>query len=406
MSLFDIVTRNLQNPQIPISSQSILQYLGANMRSASGKTVTVSNAMTMSAVFRAVSILSGTGGALPFKTFSFGERDETSAQIVVDPHPDMPANEFWGLTIAHLATWGNFYAVKVRGTDTGAIRQLLPVHPDRVSTQKADNPWGKQFKISRAERNADGTLSDSDRATILTPNEIFHVPALTLNGLGGMSPIAAAREAIGAGLSTEQYAASLWANGALAGGVLHTEQRLDEEKATELKKRWQDRVAGVDNAHDIAVLDSGLDFKQLSIPPQDAQFIETRRFQVTEIARFYGIPPHLLAETDRSTSWGTGIEVQGTGFVTYTLAPGYLNRIEARVTKELLGPNEFAEFQVQGLMRGDSKTRAQYYQTMHNIGALTVNEIRALENLPALEEVPSPESGEDASRLPLSDSDE
>lgn len=411
MSIFErLTTRNLENPAIPITSPKLIELLGGTATDA-GKKVTVDNSVAMSAVYRCVAILSGTGGSLPFKCYDKESYTEVITPLIDDPHPDMSSTEFWSLVIAHMATWGNHYSLIQRDTFTGGRKYLWPILPDRVKVHRVEptdaNPQGKEFEILRGTRDSNGRLIEAtfgtdDPRTRLTSEDVFHVPGMSLNGITGISPIAAARQAISAGLAAESYANRFWSTGALAGGLLSTDQRLEEEKAQALKKRWRDKMTGIENAHEAVILDQGMNFQPLSIPPQDAQFIETRRFQITEIARFYGIPPYLLAETDRSTSWGTGIEIQGTGFVTYTLAPGYLSRIEGRATKYLCMPEHFSEFQVQGLMRGDASSRASFYQTLFQIGALTVDEIRELENLPS---IPGLEGGTDASRLPSSDSD-
>jgi HK97 family phage portal protein len=154
------------------------------------------------------------------------------------------------------------------------------------------------------------------------------------------------------------------------------------------------KVSGIRNAFDIAVLDSGLKYEKLSIPPQDLQFLEARGFQVVEIARLYGLPPHLLAHQERQTSWGTGIEQQNIGFVVYTMDPTWFSRIGARVTLDLLRdggdvpnarplapPGVTAEYAVQGLLKGDSRARSSFYQTLYEIRSMTPNEIRDRENL-------------------------
>lgn len=391
--------RSLERPTVPISSANILQWLGLGGKTLSGLTVTTTSALKFVAVYRSVALLAGTTAGLPLKTYDLNTRAEVNVPVIRNPHADLTSFEWEELLAAHLAMWGNSYHVKQREREVGSIVALNPVMPDRVIVFRAKdaisgtNPTGKLFAVNDQERTVSGQLPEvppGDRL-VLTPAEIFHVPAFGIDGLQGLSPLSLAREAVAAGLAAEEYANRLWANGALAGGVLKVPAKIDEPTAEKLKARWRERVGGLDRAHDVAVLDAGAEFQQLTIPPEDAQFLETRRFQVSEIARLYGIPPHLLGETDRSTSWGTGIEKQTAGFVAYTLKPGYLQRIENRVTKELCPPGVFAEFQIAGLLRGDHQTRAQFYKTMTEIGAMTIEEVRELENMPALDDTDPPE---------------
>lgn len=381
--------RTMEDTTVPISSSTILDWLSGGTKTASGKRISPSIALTMIAVYRSVAILAGTGASLPLKTLTKKTRDHVDSELFDNPHPDLTLFEIIELVIAHLALWGNAYLIK-RRDGLNRVVELWPLMPDRVTPGRVKPskalPSGKYFIVNTSERDPSGMLSEgkTEEQVMLTPEDILHVPGLGYDGVRGLSPIAMAREAIAAGLSTEEFANRLWSNGAMVGGVLQTKQKLDAKQAEMLKKRINDKLTGVDQAHSIAVLDAGAEFHQVALPPQDAQFVDTRRFQVAEVARLFGIPPHLLGETDRTTSWGTGIENQNTGFVIYTLRPGYLDRIEARFSKELLATTDMVEFDVTGLLRGDHKTRAAFYQTMMNIKAMTIDEVRERESLPPM----------------------
>jgi phage portal protein BeeE len=399
-----------------------VQFLGLG-NSTTGKVITPQNSLAMAAVFRSMALLSGVSATLPLKSFKKGTREETSHRVIEDPHPDNTDFETWENCVVNLAGWGNSYFYKRYNGNT--VRELWPVWPDRIKVQQVrpyeGNPSGKVFWMSELDRPAGGALpetgdipsgaklpADFDHERLkaagyiaLDPRHIFHVPGFGYDGLVGLSPIGMAREAVAAGLSAEEFANRLWSNGALVSGIISTKQKLDQPKARQLKMRWDDMVKGVQHAHEVVVLDSGAEFKQLSLPPEDAQFLQTREFQVAEIARLYGIPPHLLGLVERSTSWGTGIEVQNIGLVIYTLHPGYLRRIEKRVTKELLPRGQVAEFQLQGIMRGDNKSRAEFYKTMKDMGAMTVVEIRELENLPPLTDEQKAEAAPPAPEPPV-----
>jgi HK97 family phage portal protein len=215
---------------------------------------------------------------------------------------------------------------------------------------------------------------------------MLHIPGLGYDGITGCSPVRLASQGIGLAQAAEKSAARLFGSGNMIGGVLQTEQRLDPDQAARLKERWKAKMSGVHNSHEVAVLDSGASFKPVQMPNTDAQFLESRQFQVTEIARMFGVPPFLLMSTEKSTSWGTGLEQQAQGWVTFDLNPTWLTPTEQRVTKELLPRALYANYQMGGLLRGDSAARATFYRAMRDIGAYSANDIRALEEMPPLAE--------------------
>jgi len=372
----------LENPERRVTGGelvSLLEKYGVTVggKTSSGKRVTPARAVNVIAVYRAASIIGGLLGSLPFKAFDADKEDRTSESVVLtSPRPDQTPFE-WRETIgAHLALWGNYYGFKARSTRTGAVQEVWTYQPDDVTIEvtrpSAENPSGKWFHI-RGE--------DTPR----TSRDVFHIPLFSLDGWRGLSPIGVAREAVASALSAEEFANTLWKSGGLVQGILHTESKLQDGHAETLKKRWMDKISGVRNAYDVAVLDAGIKFQQLSLPPVDLQFLEARGFQITEIARLYGLPPHLLSQQERQTSWGTGIEQHNIGFVVYTLEPTWFRRIEQRITAELLPEGIRGEFVVQGLMRGDSIARSQFYRALAQIKAMTPNEIRERENLPPAE---------------------
>ncbi len=210
------------------------------------------------------------------------------------------------------------------------------------------------------------------------------LPYLSIDGTVGLSPLKLARQSLGVTVAAEDFAAKFFGSGTALSGILKTDKSLKEGDADALKKRWRELLAGIDHAHEIAVLDNGADFTPVSVPPEDAQLLGTRDFQVSEIARLTGIPPHLLGDVDKSTSWGTGIEQQVIGLVKFTFQ-SWLTMLEQRYTRELLpggwtSGSWFAEHSVEGLLRGDSAARAQFYALMVQWGILSRNEVRALEN--------------------------
>lgn len=375
--------RSLENPAVPITSQAIIDLL-AGPQSEAGESITASSAMRVTAVYRSVALLSGTGAGLPlgaFKKDADDNREEVTSKssFLTDPHPEMTPFEFWELALVHLLLWGNFYAWKQYNGAGSAVLYAYPLMPHKVKPGRAKDGT-KVFQVERTVQNPDGTTTTLERVDATT-KEVFHIPGLGYDGVAGLSPIEMAMQAVGLSLAAEKLGAKLFKDGTLVSGFLHTDRRLQEDQATALKKRWQQRVAGTGAANQVVVLDSGAQFESLTIPPDDMQFLETRRFEVVEIARLYGIPPFLLMETDRSTSWGSGIEQQNRGMLTYALQP-WLNRIAGRVTKELLPRGVFAEHQTAALLKGDTVQRFTAYGMGIKDGWFKRADARRAENLP------------------------
>jgi HK97 family phage portal protein len=200
--------------------------------------------------------------------------------------------------------------------------------------------------------------------------------------------VSLAAQGIGLAQAAEKGAAKLFGRGNLMGGILTTEQELTPEQAAALKSRWGSMVGGIENAQEVAVLDAGASFAPVTMPLKDSQFLESREFQNTEIARMFGVPLFLLMETAKSTSWGTGLEQQAQGWVTFDLGPTWLSPTEQRISKELLPDGQYAHYALQGLLRGDSSSRGTFYRAMRDTGVMSANDIRYLEELPP---IPGPE---------------
>jgi len=371
------VNASIESPLVPISSPDVMELFGPGA-GASGVAVTEERSIGLSAVWSAVNLLAGTIASLPLHAY---RKDGTgrekvpsthrSAVLLDEPHEDLTAMEFWELVVAHIALWGNGY-LRYRFDRLGRVIGFDGIHPGRVKVARHKESRRKYYVI---DGNVDRPLTDDD---------LLHIPGFGYDGICGVSPIRAAREGVGLAMAAEKFGGKMFGSGLLATGVLQTEQRLNEEQAKILQSRWKAKTSGMANAHETVVLDSGAKFTQLSIPPEDAQFLESRKFQVTEIARMFRIPPHMIGDVEKSTSWGTGIEQMGIGFVVYTLR-GYTTRIEQRITR-VISPNAvYARFNFEGLLRGDSAARAAFYNQMWTLGAYSTNEIRALEELPPIE---------------------
>ena len=374
MSLFGLFERrSVENPAVPLTSTSLLTLLGGEPGKA-GVAVTETTALHMPAVWRAVAVIANVAASLPLHAYTTGTRDRATVALLEDPHPELTRFELWRLVYVHRLLWGNAYLQKIRN-GAGAVVQLWPIRPDRVKVDRekpsAENPGGKVFWVQ----------DDRGVRQRLTSENILHLPALGYDGVTGCSPVRAAAEGIGLGLAAEKAAAKLYGSGNMISGVLQSEQRLNAEQAAQLKANWKAKLSGYESAGDIAVLDSGASFQPVTMPYKDSQFLESRQFQVTEVARMFGVPPFLLMSTEKSTSWGTGLEQQAQAFVTWDLAPTWLTPTEQRVTKELLTSSEYAKYQLGGLLRGDSSARATFYRAMRDTGAFSADDIRDLEDL-------------------------
>lgn len=380
MTLLGRATRSsgLEGPQ-PLTSTLLLSWLGGAETDA-GVSVTVDSSFEVSAVWRAISLLSGTVAGLDLAVLK--EADGTrvtngAATTLRDPHPIYTAFELWELVMVHLLTWGNAYLLKVY--EGGRLKRLLPLRPDKVSV-KLVVPRGMRFPT---EKIFVVTLENGEQVG-MDATEVLHVPGMGYDGVAGMSPITKARQAIGLAKATESYGAKLFKSGTLQSGFLKTDKKLTAEQAEALKSRWQQKQAGLGNAHEVAVLDVGASFESLSIPPDDAQFLQTREFSVVEVARWFGVPPHLLMAMERSTSWGSGLEQQNLALVLFSLRP-HTRRIESRITRELLPRTQRAEFQMDPITKGDTSTRYAAYLVARKGKWMSINEIRRKEGLPELD---------------------
>lgn len=362
------------NPGQPLSASTLLSLVGGGKTHA-GPKVTEEKSLGMPAVWRAVNLIAGTIASLPLHAYkqdgSMRNRATgQAAELLASPHPDLTPFEFWETVYTHQLLWGNAYLHILRD-QVGRVRELWPIPPASVQVGRTSNLGKKVYLVTY-----EGL--DEGRPTPHTDETILHLPAFGYDGICGVSPIRVARQGIGLALAAEEYGARLFGSGSLATGLLQTEQRLTTKQADDLQRRWQEKRAGLSNAHGTIVLDKGATFTQLSIAPGDAQFIESRRFQVSEIARMFGVPPHMLMDTEKSTSWGSGIEQQTIAFVTYTLRP-WLTRVEQRISRVLRPQPVYARYSVEGLLRGDTAARSAFYKDMWGIGAFSTNDILALE---------------------------
>jgi HK97 family phage portal protein len=346
----------------------------------SGMSVNQDSAMRVIAVNACVKLIAETIASLPLQTFNRSDdarepiRRPAEAYIWDQPNPEHTPMEFWEQIFCSLLLDGNAFIETVRYRNgTQGIAELWPIEPLAVNIGRTKD-GRKVFEIPNS-----GTYDTS---------RILHIPALRRPGQErGMSPIAAAREGIGVAVASERLAARFFGHGSVLSGLLEVgadwSNKPDLVDAT--LSMWNQMHSGTDNAFKVALLDKGVTFRQLSIPPEDLQFMEARKFQVIEICRLFQVPPHMVAEVERSTSWGTGIEQQGIQFVIYCLLR-WAKRTEQAVSKFLLPPRErYARWNFSALLRGDSASRATFYAQGRTGGWLSINDVRRLEELPPID---------------------
>ena len=352
-------------------------------RTTSGQNVDEFKAMQTTAVYACVRILSEAIASLPIHVY---ERTDKGKEKRVDhplyfllhdePNPEMSSFVFRETLMSHLLIWGNAYVQIIRDR-SGNIISLYPLLPDKMSVHR-DSRGILYYKYQRqTEENPNIT----ETGTVILPQEdVLHVPGLGFDGLIGYSPIALAKNAIGMTLATEEYGASFFRNGANPGGVLEHPGILKDPKR--VRDSWNEVYKGVANAHKVAVLEEGMKYTQIGIPPEEAQFLQTRKFQINEIARLYRIPPHMVGDLEKSSF--SNIEQQSLEFVKYTLDP-WVVRFEQSFKRALFLPEEkkthFIKFNVDGLLRGDYQSRMNGYAVGRQNGWLSTNDIRELEDL-------------------------
>ena len=353
-------------------------------RTTSGKPVNERTAMQTTAVYACVRILAEAVASLPLHVYEY--QDDGGKKLVHDhplyyllhdePNPEMTSFVFRETLMSHLLIWGNAYAQIIRD-GAGRVLGLYPLLPDKMEVQRDDK--GSIYYVY--SRNSDENPMFKEYGNIkLKAEDVLHIPGLGFDGLIGYSPIAMAKNAVGMTLACEEYGASFFANGANPGGVLEHPGVLKDP--SKVRESWNSVYRGVSNAHKIAVLEEGMKYQQIGIPPEEAQFLETRKFQINEIARLYRIPPHMVGDLDKSSF--SNIEQQSLEFVKYTLDP-WVIRWEQSLQRSLLLPGEkgkyFIKLNVDGLLRGDYQSRMNGYAVGRQNGWFSANDIREMENM-------------------------
>ena len=405
MGFFTSLFNSRDKPQNRTAGSAFSFFLGGT---TSGKFVNERTSMQMTAVYCCVRILSEAVAGLPLHLYRYtdegGKEKATDHPLYFllhdEPNPEMTSFVFRETMMTHLLLWGNSYSQIIRN-GKGDVIGLYPLMPDRMSVDR-DESGRLYYEYTRSEEDAK-TMSNRDMTVRLSPEDVLHIPGLGFDGLVGYSPIAMAKNAIGLAIATEEYGSKFFANGAAPSGVLeHPGVLKDPGK---LRDSWTQTFGGSSNANKIAVLEEGVKYTPISISPNEAQILETRKFQIDAIARIFRVPPHMLADLEKSSF--SNIEQQSLEFVKYTLEP-WLVRFEQSAARALLRQEEkstyFIKFNVDGLLRGDYKSRMDGYAIARQNGWMSANDIRRLEQL---DEIPKEDGGDlylvNGNMVPLTD---
>lgn len=386
-----IMINEWQQDSLPVASTDLLNYppawsdnsayytYGFSTATPSGKSVSPESALRVSAVMACVRIIAETVSTLPITVFRENEKGDKQRDRNHEiykllgtrkgrPNKWQTSLEFREMMTGHLALRGNAYA-EIVSNGGGEIVELLPIHPDRVKVDRLEN--GRlRYKLM-----AYGDLPEET----LTQDDVMHIRWFSSDGIVGLSPIAHAANAIGLAQATEEHGSTLFKNGARPAGILHHPGKLPPEAPNQLREEWNRLHQGSGKAHGLAVTQGGMEYQEIGITPEDAQYLETRKFQAEDIARVYRVPLHMINILDHATF--TNIEHQSIDFVKFTLAP-WLARWETTVDRDLIGEDDiYFEHKVDGLLRGDSEARWAQYQIGLQNRIYKPNDVKRLENL-------------------------
>ena len=390
MGIFSGLFKSRDKPQNSTAGSSYTFFMGG---STAGKYVNERSAMQMTAVYSCVRILAEAVAGLPLHLYRYTESggkekaiDHPLYLLLHDePNPEMSSFVFRETLMTHLLLWGNAYAQIIRNGKNEVIA-LYPLMPNKMEVDR-DEHGQLYYKYQRSNDEAP-TMDGS--SVILKPCDVLHIPGLGFDGLVGYSPIAMAKNAIGMAIACEEFGAKFFANGAAPSGVLEHPGTIKDP--SRVRDAWQSQFGGSSNSGKVAVLEEGMKYTPISISPEQAQFLETRKFQINEIARIFRVPPHMVGDLEKSSF--SNIEQQSLEFVKYTLDP-WVIRWEQSIMRSLLSPEEkktyFVKFNLDGLLRGDYQSRMNGYAIGRQNGWMSANDIRELENL---DRIPTDEGGD------------
>ena len=392
MGLINKLFKSRDHPKIDNRTvgSSYSFYMGG---SSAGKNVNERSAMQMTAVYSCVRILAEAVAGLPLHLYRYKEDSGKERAINNnlyhllhdEPNKEMSSFIFRETLMTHLLLWGNAYAQIIRN-GKGEVVALYPLMPNKMQVDRDEN--GELYYIYT--RSSDEAKTMEGVTVYLTPRDVLHIPGLGFDGLVGYSPIAMAKNAIGLAIATEEYGAKFFANGAAPSGVLEHPGTIKDP--SRLRENWNSTFGGSANSGKVAVLEEGMKYTPISISPEQAQFLETRKFQIDEIARIFRVPPHMVGDLEKSSF--SNIEQQSLEFVKYTLDP-WVIRWEQSLSRALLNEDEkrkyFFKFNLEGLLRGDYESRMSGYAVARQNGWMSANDIRELENM---DKIPAEDGGD------------
>lgn len=357
-------------------------WVQASSVADSGELVTDRSALALSTAWSCVNLIAGTTATLPLMVYSSRDGDRVQAKdhplyrlLHDSPNFDQTPVDFWEFTSAALELWGNAFALIARNGET--VTALTPIAPGavsvcRISSGSLEYSW-----------HADG------QHYVRNEKDILHIRGFGGDPLGGLSTLQFGKNVFGLARAVDKAAGSTFKNGMRPSGALVFDNFLSPDNRKTAQETLTDRFVGAVNSGRPIILEGGTKWQPFTMNPEDAQMLETRRFSVEEVCRIFGVPPHMVGHTEKSTSWGTGLEQQTLAFQKFTLRRR-LRRIEQALQKQLLTPRDRAagvtiEFNLEGLLRGDSKSRSAFYQSALGSGWMTINEVRQKENLPPVD---------------------
>ena len=390
MGIFSGLFKSRDKPQNRTAGSTYTFFMGGT---TSGKSVTERSAMQMTAVYSCVRILAEAVAGLPLHLYKY--TDDGGKEKAIDhplyrllhdePNPEMSSFVFRETLMTHLLLWGNAYAQIIRNGKNEVIA-LYPLMPNKMTVER-DAKGQLYYSYNRGN---DEAIQDKQQTVTLRPSDVLHIPGLGFDGLVGYSPIAMAKNAIGMAIACEEFGAKFFANGAAPSGVLEHPGTIKDP--ARVRDAWQSQFGGSSNSGKVAVLEEGMKYTPISISPEQAQFLETRKFQINEIARIFRVPPHMVGDLEKSSF--SNIEQQSLEFVKYTLDP-WVIRWEQSLMRALLAADEkatyFVKFNLEGLLRGDYQSRMNGYAIGRQNGWMSANDIRELENL---DRIPAEEGGD------------
>ncbi len=377
-------TRATLEGPYPLTAQRIIDVIGIGNKNDAGVKVNAHTAPGLSSAYRAIEVNAQTWASIPRtivdKLTGLPVDKSVGARLLHKPHPEYKTYNWWELAAWHRYIHGNFVGIKYRQGGVGPVVRIMPTDP---------TTWRQVPVYSSKSKGMDlvdvmWETSNAKGETVQVPSDdIFHIMGHSFDGLWGVSSIRQHAQTYGVQIAAEQYAAKLFGSGSLMSGILRTDKRLTDSQAISLKQRWRSKMAGIDNAHDIAILDNGATFETLTIPPNEAQFLESRAFGIYEIARIFGVPPLLMGVNARDTQ-GQLTEQVALQFAQFQVKPE-LDRV-ASAWQELLPEGEELKHHVQSIVVTDERTKSSAALMWRKARVKSINELRAEQGLTPIDD--------------------